>query len=197
MYSQNAAVGDKYKRLAPGADRAAGNNPGVNHQANAFANNTIINNQRRIYIMKCQNCGNHEANFHYSQNINGAVTEQHLCGDCAERLGYAGGFFKDPDASIRSLVNDFFAPRISEPSFPSFHSFFSPSFPAAFRIPSQTAEAMPAAAAQGTAAPQIDETLKKRREVNILREQMRAAAEREDFEKAAEIRDQIRQLENV
>lgn len=41
----------------------------------------------------------------------------------------------------------------------------------------------------------IDGEMRKRREINVLREQMRRAARREDFEKAAELRDQIRGIQ--
>ena len=43
--------------------------------------------------------------------------------------------------------------------------------------------------------PDIDNDMKARRELNVLREQMRAAADADDFEKAAELRDQIKQIE--
>ena len=33
--------------------------------------------------MKCDRCGKNEATFHYKTNINGRVTEAHLCPDCA------------------------------------------------------------------------------------------------------------------
>jgi len=38
--------------------------------------------------MKCQECGKNEVNFHYSSNVNGCVTETHLCSDCAAKSGY-------------------------------------------------------------------------------------------------------------
>jgi excinuclease UvrABC helicase subunit UvrB len=44
--------------------------------------------------------------------------------------------------------------------------------------------------------PEIDSEMQKRREINILREQMRRAAEADDFEKAAVLRDSIKTLEN-
>lgn len=36
--------------------------------------------------MLCQNCGNHEADFHYSSNVNGEAREIHLCSDCASKM---------------------------------------------------------------------------------------------------------------
>lgn len=37
--------------------------------------------------MLCQNCKEKNAGFHYTQNINGHITEMHLCKDCAEKAG--------------------------------------------------------------------------------------------------------------
>lgn len=42
--------------------------------------------------MKCQKCGQNEANTHFVQNINGKATELWLCSDCAEELGIGGMF---------------------------------------------------------------------------------------------------------
>jgi protein arginine kinase activator len=41
----------------------------------------------------------------------------------------------------------------------------------------------------------IDEEMKKRREINVLREQLKQAVKSEEFEKAAILRDKIRELE--
>ncbi|MBQ8533960.1 MAG: UvrB/UvrC motif-containing protein [Clostridia bacterium] len=40
--------------------------------------------------MKCQKCNAAEATAYIKQNINGKVTEMHLCSDCAASLGYQG-----------------------------------------------------------------------------------------------------------
>jgi excinuclease UvrABC helicase subunit UvrB len=52
-------------------------------------------------------------------------------------------------------------------------------------------------AAPVAAAPpaEVDAEMQKRREINAIREQMRIAAENEDFEKAAELRDKIKKME--
>ena len=39
--------------------------------------------------MKCENCGKNEVTFVYQSNINGKITEKHLCSECAEKLGYS------------------------------------------------------------------------------------------------------------
>ena len=73
--------------------------------------------------MKCEHCGKNEVSFVYQSNINGKVSEKHLCGECAEQMGYtrhiasrsrrmmqdlmSDGFFG------RSLFDDFFTPMPS------------------------------------------------------------------------------------
>ena len=37
--------------------------------------------------MKCQNCGENESNFRYTEIINGVKSELNLCSSCAEKLG--------------------------------------------------------------------------------------------------------------
>ena len=45
--------------------------------------------------MKCTNCGKNNASYHYRYNINGTVTEAHLCPECAAKalgaVGIGGG----------------------------------------------------------------------------------------------------------
>lgn len=36
--------------------------------------------------MRCEHCNQNEATTYIKQNINGKVTEMHLCRDCAEKL---------------------------------------------------------------------------------------------------------------
>ncbi len=42
--------------------------------------------------MKCQNCNKNEASTFVRRNINGNVTEMHLCSDCAKELGLMHDF---------------------------------------------------------------------------------------------------------
>lgn len=50
--------------------------------------------------MKCEHCNKNEATTHIKKNINGEVTEMHLCSECAKELGVIDefspeSFFKD------------------------------------------------------------------------------------------------------
>lgn len=52
--------------------------------------------------MKCQHCNHNEATTHIKKNVNGNVTEMHLCSDCAKELGVMEEF------SPESFFNDTF-----------------------------------------------------------------------------------------
>ena len=162
--------------------------------------------------MKCTNCGKNNASYHYRYNINGTVTEAHLCPECAAKmapnmqLSFGGSGMGMLEGMMRSFMNDdFFGDFMNDGFFG--RSMFAPvmtfGFPAVLmpgvevRYPSGTpevgnAQSQPAQEQNS----QVDPELSKRREINALREQMKAAAESEDYEKAAELRDQLRKLEN-
>ena len=78
--------------------------------------------------MKCDRCGKNEATFHYKTNINGRVTEAHLCPDCARAMGYAGSV----ERRMSSWFDDdwFDRPfRMLEPFFGGFGSRMLTEFP--------------------------------------------------------------------
>lgn len=52
--------------------------------------------------MKCQHCNQNEATTYFKQNINGKVTEMHLCEDCARELGVMSDFSPESFLRIRS-----------------------------------------------------------------------------------------------
>ena len=148
--------------------------------------------------MKCQKCGKNETNFHYSSNINGSVTEAHLCAQCAAEAGY----------DVESMFNtdNFF--RVSFPLQGRQRGFlplpifgFEPMF-GYMQLPHMRLQSNECARentcetpVQEDSSAQVDTEMQKRREINVLREQMRFAADNDDFEKAALLRDQIRQME--
>lgn len=168
--------------------------------------------------MKCTNCGKNNAVYHYHFDLNGETQEAHLCAECAGKLApekefaaksrklfgdmFDDGFF---DGSLfgrepfgGNMLNGFFG---GDPFESFFGGAFSPfallgtprieiSFPEAERSESVTGstETAPRKAA-------VDPELAKKRRINELRAQMKAAAESEDYEKAAALRDQLRALE--
>lgn len=154
--------------------------------------------------MKCTNCGENNACYHYKYNINGKITEAHLCPDCARKMEGTGELkeLNDAFAEFDNMFTGFdrMMDNIWGGSF--FGRGLSPF--SSFGIPSMTMPririGIPAEKAQEKAEtktqnPAVDPELSKKREINALREQMKAAAENEDYEKAAEIRDKIKKLE--
>lgn len=73
--------------------------------------------------MLCENCGKREANVRYSENINGAKKELHLCEECSKKLGITDKMdFRMPSLDFSSLFGSFledfstpdFMPLLSE-----------------------------------------------------------------------------------
>lgn len=166
--------------------------------------------------MKCTNCGKNNAMYHYHFEMNGEAQDAHLCEECAKKLqpekefaakthemfgdmfsdGFFGGSLFD-GRSAGGLLGSFFGRDPFEGFFGN--SLLSPfamlgmpkieiSFPEAGN---RTAEKSAAAGKSDT-----DPELARKRELNALREQMKAAAEAEDYEKAAELRDKLRAMES-
>lgn len=57
--------------------------------------------------MKCENCGNHEANVKYTQIINGDKKQMFLCEECSQKLGIGNMSFNMP-IDFSSFLGDFF-----------------------------------------------------------------------------------------
>ena len=153
--------------------------------------------------MKCENCGKNEVTFVYQSNVNGQITEKHLCSECAEQLGYTQRLAAQSQRMMRGLFGgglfeDFFTPmpsllgRMNRMLEDPFDDFFA----------DMPALGAPAEAGQEPQKSQDtllegDEQseLSKARQLNALRMELQKAIAEERFERAAELRDQIRGLE--
>ena len=133
--------------------------------------------------MKCENCGRNDATFYYRSNVNGRVSEAHLCETCAEALGYRtdfGGAWDDLFSLLPRVVGgEDFAPS------------FTPAARRALRIlPSEEEHE------QLLLSEQEQREVRREREKNALRVALDEALEREDYERAAELRDELKRLED-
>lgn len=156
--------------------------------------------------MKCEHCGKNEATFYYKSNINGQVTEQHLCGECAKAMGYVNDLeksFANFSASMFGGFDDLFAPMPS-----LMGSFFEPFetmnkrmervFPllsGTVAAPAEQEAAPRSASGNDLVSDEDHKKLDRERQINALRCEMRQAVETENFERAAALRDQIHSLE--
>ena len=155
--------------------------------------------------MKCENCGKNEVTFVYQSNINGKVTEKHLCAECAEKLGYT----QKIAAHSQRMMQNFFGNSIFGNSF--FDDFFSPVPSLMGRMLEDPFDDFFADMPALGAAPAKQEEQKKEddlvdreeqgrfaylRQMNALKMEMKKAVHQENFERAAELRDEIHKLES-
>jgi len=150
--------------------------------------------------MKCEKCNEREATFFYSSNYNGRRSERHLCSQCAHEEGFGemlkpGAMF---DSAFDSMFEDFFAPIKSFMSLPAFDMFggmgrsiMAPAFPRLRLVIDEKQEAAPAPA---PAEVQVDESVRLEREREALRAQLEEAVKEENYEKAIELRDKLREM---
>jgi protein arginine kinase activator len=163
--------------------------------------------------MICQSCGKAQATTHFKRIINGEVTEGHLCSECARALG-VNDMFSGFNFRFSDLLSDFFADSpVAALSANSvrcdncgssfndivksgrigcadcYETFFDKLMPSIHRLHGNTKHEgkVPLNAVTN----ETDEQSK----ITALREEMNRAIESEDFEKAASIRDEIKELE--
>lgn len=156
--------------------------------------------------MKCQKCEN-EAVFHFQSNINGEKTAYHLCADCAQSEGFSemlkfrpnsmfdnffkepfgalmGSFFREPFGTLTDgfLRRSLIAPTITMPE-----------------VNISVSESEKATESERFKTDNIPKDagteFRAKRELHVLKNQLCAAIQTEEFEKAAELRDKIRGLE--
>ncbi|MBR1691010.1 MAG: UvrB/UvrC motif-containing protein [Oscillibacter sp.] len=154
--------------------------------------------------MKCEHCGKNEVSFVYRSNINGKVEEKHLCSECAEKLGYT----QKVAAQSRSMMQDFFGNSFFGGGL--LNDFFSPMPSLMGRLWEDPFEdfftRMPALGAAPAEQKQeekkedlVDEAEQGRfarmRKFNALKLELRKAVHKQEFERAAQLRDEIRGLE--
>ena len=148
--------------------------------------------------MKCENCGRNEANFVYRSSINGRTEEHHLCQACADKLGYTRSFFDQRP----SLMDSFFGNNSFFGSMPSlmgrmlespFDDFFD-EMPAIGTVPVQEVQKD---RKDNLMSCEDQSRFSYLRQMNALKHAQKKAIHEEDFERAAELRDEIHKLEEA
>ena len=151
--------------------------------------------------MKCQNCGKNDVNYRLSSNINGCVTETHICSECAEQAGFdiekvfsIGNIFEE----IFSILNR--NSRYAPAAVPAMSSNTTLPIATHADIGKQTQDSECncdcgydcRTSLSDILVDGVDDNMRKRRELYM---QMHLAVDNEDYEKAAELRDMIKDLE--
>jgi hypothetical protein len=139
-----------------------------------------------------------DATIYYRSNVNGRVTEQHLCADCAGKLGLreslrpagfpGGDFFADDDFFTRPF-------RLLEPLFGGMGGRLLTEFPEPVDVREEARTAVrPEKPEPGLVDEAEQERLRKERQRNALQAQLKTAVETENYEEAARLRDELKKL---
>ena len=170
--------------------------------------------------MICQSCKERPASLHFTKTLNGEKTELHLCDKCAQEKGEQYMFSQHPDFSIGNLLGGLLnlnTPFSSQPAqYPQhkvlkcdscqttfqqfvnrgrfgcshcYEAFQDQLTPILKRLQNGNTVHI------GKIPTRIGGTLHLKREIAELRAKLQQTIEQEEFELAADIRDQIRSLE--
>ena len=163
--------------------------------------------------MLCQKCKKNHANTHVKSVINGKTEEYMLCSECAKEMGYTD-VFSDMHSDFNSILGSFFSnalPAKSEATRcplcnSSFHDiqksgyvgcakcyevFQSDLMPTIKRIHSNTTHL----GKRPSVATVEHENAEKKPTVNELKMQLDEAVKEQNFELAAKLRDEIKEME--
>ena len=164
--------------------------------------------------MMCQQCHLREANVHYKQIINGKKVEMHLCSQCAEEKGK---LTFSPQLCLGSLLggvgfgSDTDYPGIGKQpvlrcsmcgmSFDDFRRSGKLGCPNCYRVFRDNLEPIlrrlhGGSEHTGKVPARLADEIKTTNEIERLKAELASAVENEQYEKAAELRDRIRELEN-
>lgn len=165
--------------------------------------------------MICQNCGKNDASMHIKSVINGEALELHLCPECAKALGYDTAF-SDFGFSFPDILSSFFSGSLAERElgtsvkrcskcgtsfdeiaksgrigcaecYKTFHDEIAPLIERLHGRTRHTGK---------VANKQYEKTeAKVNTEIEKLKKEMQSAVDRQDYEHAAAVRDQIKKLE--
>lgn len=155
--------------------------------------------------MLCEKCKSREATTHYMETVNGVKKEIHLCNECAKQEGFDNLGFSFPSIFSGLFKDDYFAPLKEEKKCPTCNMTLSEfsrtgkvgcpdcytTFENEFRpILLKMQKGDRHKGEQPKSKP------KKAVTIDTLKAELKEAVKQEDFEKAAVLRDKIKEEEN-
>lgn len=169
--------------------------------------------------MICEICGKYKATTHIHTVINGATADKHLCSYCAAKHGNGSVNHNSLANMVASMFNDFAPTKISEKrceccntSFSDiaktgkvgcaecYKTFYDELLPYIKRLHSATTHIGKKPKAPevngGLISVKAEETSLAISRISTLKEELKSAVEREEFELAAKLRDEIKSLES-
>lgn len=168
--------------------------------------------------MLCERCHAHPATVHMVQVVNGHRKEDHLCSECAEKEHvfqkeqsfFGHGFFDSPldhffgGSMLGHLLEDPFGTRTLEDQGGQFIEVSPEKLPENESSYDRFKEAIRPSFQKGKNEIPVNEPKAKEKadapaeseELQALRKELKSCVDREDFERACEVRDKIKALES-
>ncbi len=170
--------------------------------------------------MKCQKCGKNQATTHIKTVTNGEYTQYELCSQCAKEMGYTN-IFSDMENEFSSFLGSFFGNALPARSQATrcescgstyneiaktghvgcancYDIFGEQLMPSIRRMHGNTTHCgkIPHSI-EYTQTDVIDaqETVTEKSDLDNLKDQLQQAIKEQNFEKAAELRDKIKEME--
>ncbi len=166
--------------------------------------------------MLCQKCKKNEANTHVKSVVNGEYEEFMLCSECAKEMGYTN-IWSDMSSDFGSILGSFFSnalPARSETTRcatcgSTYHDiaksgqvgcadcyslFLSELMPSIRRIHGNTTHCGKRPALTFDKEKKVD-AVSPEAEINKLKAELQKAVEEQNFELAAKLRDEIKEME--
>ena len=147
--------------------------------------------------MKCQKCGANNANTHVKTIINGEFKEYDLCSECAHKMGYTNVLPARTQATRCEFCGSSY-PEIAKTGQVGcahcYELFADQLYPSIRRIHGNTTHC---GKNSGRAARKAQKPAEMTKEEKIadMKQQLDAAVKEQNFERAAELRDKIREME--
>ncbi|GAV23145.1 UvrB/UvrC motif-containing protein [Carboxydothermus pertinax] len=168
--------------------------------------------------MLCERCGKNPATMHITRVINGQKTEMNICTQCAQELGHTLSFNFSPQLTFQNLLKGLMGQDVlSEFGIPgnvgerkkcpvcglTEEQFINSGFLGCSqcyetfkdRVEQALRKIHGSAEHRGKFPAKTGGKIKVLREIENLKKALNEAVSREEFEKAAELRDKIRELE--
>lgn len=167
--------------------------------------------------MLCERCHAHPATVHMVQVVNGHRKEEHLCSECAdkehvfqkEQSFFGHGFFDSPldhffgGSMLGHLLEDPFGTRTLEDQGGQFIEVSPEKLPENESSYDRFKEAIRPSFQKGKHEIPVKEAKKEEKadapaeseELQALRKELKSCVDREDFERACEVRDKIKAIE--
>ncbi len=157
--------------------------------------------------MICNNCNKREASVYYKQNINGSIKEYALCPECAAKLNVGLD-----NSAVHNLFGSFFFPyngtmpkevkkcTLCSSSFEDIRRSGKVGCAECYEVFKKELEPMVSnihgrALHRGRGPGNEEKKEEKTADIQRLKQELQAAIEAEEYEKAAKIRDEIREKE--